>query len=59
MFLMAALALLMLLWSFFCFFGGPDGRAGSSESIAFGLFFLVVGCGLMVLSVFGLRKIRS
>lgn len=57
--LLAILALLILLWSLVCFLGGPEGRIGSPESIAFGGVYLLVGGGLMALSVFGLRRIRS
>ena len=57
--LLAILALLILLWSLVCFLGGPEGRIGSSESFAFGGVYLLVGGGLMALSVFGLRRMRS
>jgi len=32
-----------IFWSLFCFLGGPDGKIGSKESIAWGLSFLVGG----------------
>jgi hypothetical protein len=41
-----------LLWSLFCFLGGPDGRIGSWESFAFGGFFLVMGTALLVAGIY-------
>ncbi|MGN0855188.1 MAG: hypothetical protein ACI4R9_06685 [Kiritimatiellia bacterium] len=57
--LTAVLAALALFWALVCFLGGPDGRVGSSGSLAFGSVFLLLGCGLTGLSVLGLRKIGS
>lgn len=37
----------LILWSFVCFLGGPDGKIGSLESIGFGLVFLLIGGGVI------------
>ena len=49
----------VLLWSVFCFLGGPDGRFGTPESFAFGFFYLLLGGLLLWLSVIGIRKLHS
>lgn len=46
-----------LLWSFFCIMGGPDGRTGSSDSIKFGMVFLILGL-TSIISIWGIGKIK-
>ena len=35
-----AIGVFTFAWSFFCFFGGPDGKIGSPDSLCFGAVFL-------------------
>jgi hypothetical protein len=54
---------LALLWSLFCFLGGPDGKIGSWDAIAFGSVFGTIGIVFVAVGVLlgkrGLRLLRS
>jgi hypothetical protein len=39
---------LLILWSLFCFMGGPDGKIGTPEAMGFGFIFLILG-GIVIL----------
>lgn len=40
----------LFLWGFFCLLGGPDGKAGSLESVIWGGGFVIAGGFFIYLS---------
>jgi hypothetical protein len=48
-FILSVPGLIIFLWGFFCLLGGPDGKAGSLESIIWGGGFIVLGAFLIYL----------